>query len=140
MLPVQRVCCCNCRFSNQSPALVFHIVLYPHHQLAIHVLQLQSRIWPTRSSNIELGDCFSRFVLSFLTTPQIGPLGSEFSGTTEIHYYLQPLLDKLARNSDCNLIQLSMSLITEGSQWPIYNLIIKSAIQMERSAIHQPFC
>ena len=39
--------------------------------------------------SVDSGDFFSRFVLSFLTTPQSCPLGSEFSGATEIHYYLQ---------------------------------------------------
>ena len=39
--------------------------------------------------NVDFGDCFSGFVLSFLTTPQSRALGSEFSGATEIHYYLQ---------------------------------------------------
>ena len=38
---------------------------------------------------VDLGDCFSRFVLSFLKTPQSGPLGSEFSGATEMQYYIQ---------------------------------------------------
>ena len=39
--------------------------------------------------NVDLGDFFTRFVLSFLTTPQSRHLGSEFNGATEIHYYLQ---------------------------------------------------
>ena len=40
---------------------------------------------------VDLGDCFSRFALSLspATAPQSGPLGSEISGATEIHYYLQ---------------------------------------------------
>ena len=38
---------------------------------------------------VALGGFFSRFVLSLLTTPQSRLLGSEFSGATEIHYYLQ---------------------------------------------------
>ena len=44
---------------------------------------------------VDLGDCFSKFVLPFLTTTQSGPLGSEFSGATEVHYYLQSQKDYL---------------------------------------------
>ena len=44
---------------------------------------------PPRSANVDLGDCFFRFILSFLATMQSGPLGSEFNGATEILYYLQ---------------------------------------------------
>ena len=80
LLSVQRVRCCNCCFSNLPPVLFFHIVLYPCRQLATQTVQLQSRICPPRSTNVVLKDFFSRFVLSFLTTPQSRPLGSEVSG------------------------------------------------------------
>ena len=89
LLSVQRVRCCNCCFSNLPPVLFFHIVLYPCRQLATQTVQLQSRICPPRSTNVVLRDFFSRFVLSFLTTPQSRPLGSEVSGAADIHYYLQ---------------------------------------------------
>ena len=88
--PVQRVCCCNCRFSNQPPVLFFHAVLSPSRQLVTHTLQLQSRIRPTQEGQFRIRDSFSGFVLSLLTTSQSRSLGSYLSGATEIHYFLQP--------------------------------------------------
>ena len=92
---------------------------------------------------VKLGDSFASC-----------PFGSEFSGATEIQYFLQSrkgwfggknpvllsvacpfcvllfrlscLLDTIASVSNCNLIQMIIRLITEGSEWPGYNLIIKS--------------
>ena len=73
--------------SATSPALPCRIT--PDSLIGKHTLQLQSRICPSRSANVDLVDCFSRFVFSFLRTSQSRSLGSEFSGATEIHYYLQ---------------------------------------------------
>ena len=52
---------------------------------------------PLRIANVDLGGRFYRFILSFLTTPQRGPLGSGFSGATEIHYYLQSRSSSIIR-------------------------------------------
>ena len=41
-------------------------------------------------------------------------------------FRLSCLLDTIARNSNCNLTHMSIRLITEGSDWPAYNLIIQS--------------
>ena len=41
-------------------------------------------------------------------------------------FRLSCLLDTIARVSICNLIQMIICLIKEGSDWPCYNLIIKS--------------
>ena len=49
-------------------------------------------------TTVYLGDCFSRFVISFLATQQSGPLGREFNGETEIPYYLQSRKGKVGGN------------------------------------------
>ena len=43
-----------------------------------------------------------------------------------LRLWLSCLLDRIARISNCNSIQMSIRLITEGSDWPAYNLIVQS--------------
>ena len=76
------------RESAACPALPCRIT--PESSFGQHTLcNCNPEYGPPGSSNVDFGDFFSRFVLSFLTTLISRPLGKEFSGATKIHYYLQ---------------------------------------------------
>ena len=97
-----------------------------------HTLQLQSRISPTRSANVELRDFFASC-----------PFGCEFSGATEIHSFLQsrkgwfggknPVLLSVACPFCVLLFRLSCLLDTIAR---VYNCVILTSFEILLHSIY----